>query len=67
MFTLENSREDSVLSKSWKDLNKCIQLANHMISLGGKKITKLLGSGINSSFWKENEAILWIQITDYLF
>ena len=37
MFTLENSREDSVLSKSWKDLNKCIQLANQMISLGEKK------------------------------
>lgn len=32
-----------------------------------KKITKLLGSSINSSFWKENEAILWTQITDYLF
>lgn len=67
MFALENSSEDSVLSKSWKDLNKCIQLENHMISLGKKKITKLLGSSINSSFWKENEAILWTQITDYLF
>lgn len=38
-----------------------------MISLGKKKITELLGSSINSSFWKENEAILWTKITDYLF
>ena len=66
MFALEKSSEDSVLSKSWKDLNKCIQLENHMISLG-EKINEFLDSSINSSFWKENEAILWTKITDYLF
>lgn len=40
---------------------------SHDFFMGKKKTTELLGSSMNSSFWKQKEAILWTQVRDYLF